>query len=112
MFKFFLIFFFWAFFENTYLLDNERRSAALPGFNAAKKALVWRILVAYTGVKEPEVGIFEAVFLPFSFAFAAFNFALNKIGGGGAPFSAGMRKNTPVYAGIGWRFFARLKGTS
>ncbi len=42
--------------------------------------------MAYAGVKEPEVGVFEAVFSPFSFAFAAFNFALNKIGGGGAPF--------------------------
>ncbi len=42
--------------------------------------------MAYAGVKDPEVGVFEAVFSPFSFAFAAFNFALNKIGGGGAPF--------------------------
>ena len=42
--------------------------------------------MAYTGVEEPEVGVFEAVFSPyysFSFAFATFNFALNTIGGGG-----------------------------
>ena len=47
--------------------------------------------MAYAGVEEPEVGVFEAVFSPyysFSFAFSTFNFALNKIGGGGGGGSA------------------------
>ncbi len=67
--------------------------------------------MAYAGVKEPEVGVFEAVFSPFSFAFAAFNFAQIKIGGGGAPFWPVCAQKKPVYPRIGWRFFATLKGT-
>ncbi len=69
--------------------------SALFDFDDAKKTLCWRIQVAYAGIKEPEVGVFEAVFSPpdysfFSFAFAAFNFALNTIGGG--TFLAGMNQ--------------------
>ena len=71
--------------------------------------------MAYAGVEEPEVGVFEAVFLPpdysysFSFAFAAFNFTLNKIGGGGAPFWPVCAKKKLVYAKMGWRILGSVK---
>ena len=65
--------------------------------------------MAYAGVEEPEVGVFEAVFSPpdYSFfAFAAFHFTLNKIGGGGgAPFWPVCAKKslyTPKWAGEFW----------
>ncbi len=67
--------------------------------------------MAYASVKEPEVGVFEAVFSPFSFAFAAFNFTLNTIdGGGGAPFWLVCAKKSlyePELAGV---FLRYLKG--
>ncbi len=40
------------------------------------------------------------MFSPFSFAFAAFNFALNKIGGGGAPFWPVCAKKRPLVTNI------------
>ena len=67
--------------------------------------------MAYAGVEEPEVGVFEAVFLPYSFAFAAFNFALNTIGGGGgAPFWSVCAKKPVYYAKMGWRILGSIKG--
>ncbi len=73
--------------------------------------------MAHAGVKEPEVGVFEAVFSPdysFSFAFAPFNFALNKIGGGGggrsAPFWQVCAQKKLFYAKMGWRILGSVKG--
>ena len=48
---------------------NNKFASPLFGLDDAKKTLVRRTFLAYAGAKEPEVGVFEAVFSPTFFLF-------------------------------------------